>query len=169
MITKETLETRLREATDTLLNMARESSWNAISNHCRYILSAIKFEQFNNVFAERKIRIAENNKKEPVSLADIMPALLDMYSNLYDINLYIHLAKKKLTIIDIRYFPKSLQEEDYRKTIANNPPMLHCKVAIPPYAHELNLPKPQQRFDINWEHNPWHHQWKMFWWRSKTQ
>lgn len=149
------------EATVSLLNMARELSWNDISGNCRYIISEIKEYQVN-FFEERKIRIAENNKKNPVPLVDMMPVLMDLYSNLYDINLYVYNAKKELTIIDIRYYQKSSLEPDYGKTVQEDAPMLHCKVEMPPYYDEKKI-----KFDINWVHNSLNHRWKMFWWRRK--
>ncbi|MBN8851371.1 MAG: hypothetical protein J0H07_05890 [Sphingobacteriales bacterium] len=45
---------------------------------------------------------------------------------------------------------KSSLDNDYRKKVFNDPPMLHLKVAIPPWATDK-----KEKFNINWEHNEW--------------
>ena len=60
-----------------------------------------------------------------------------------------------MTIIDIRYYPKSSLNEDFRLTVINNSPMLHCKVAIPPW-----LAEEKSKFNVNWKHYPLFNKWK---------
>ena len=62
-----------------------------------------------------------------------MTKLKDIYDSIYDINLYVYKCEEHRTIIDIRYYPKSKLDADFFKTVINNPPMLHCKISIPPY------------------------------------
>ena len=80
-----------------------------------------------------------------------MPELTRMYHNLYDINLVIYSARKELTVIDIRYYPKSALDHEYRQTVLDKPPMLHCKVAMPP-GLDPGFDETIKKFDINWEH-----------------
>ncbi len=49
---------------------------------------------------------------------------------------------------DIRYYLKSSLEEHYREQVIHHPPMIHSKVANPPWLSEK-----KEKFDINWEHN----------------
>ena len=161
-ITPTTLEADLKEATHALLRMAHESAWNTLSDHCVYIVSEIRNE--GDFSVERQNRNAENKHKDPQPLSAVMPELLGRFSNLYDINLYIHQAKRDSTIIDIRYFPKSSLEPEYQLKEKDRAPMLHAKVGIPPWHFDKS-----QQFDINWELQPWRIRWHMFWARLRLR
>ncbi|WP_221417975.1 hypothetical protein, partial [Fulvivirga kasyanovii] len=65
-------------------------------------------------------------------------------------------------IIEVQYYLKSSLEKDYLEDVRNNDPMLHCKVAIPPY-----LTNNQHKFDINWQLGGIRYQWQLLWWRLK--
>jgi hypothetical protein len=162
-MTPDTLEKALNDAVVTLLSLARELTWNKISNNCKFILSEIENSE-HNFFEQRKLRKIENDNKTPAALQDLVPLLLKQYENLYDINLHIYKSTKDLTIIDIRYYPKSSIEEEFRMKIKDQQPMLHCKVSTPPYNFEK-----KEKFDINWEHNNFWHKWKMFWWKFNSR
>lgn len=137
--------------------MARELSWNKISDNCKFILSEIKNSEEN--FHVQRVSIKkENDKKVPIIFSEIMLPLQNLYDNLYDINLHIYKADRHLTVIDIRYYPKSSLDPDYRQKVIQNPPMLHCKVAQPPW-----LTDKKEKFDINWENKQWLIRWKLFW------
>jgi hypothetical protein len=128
-----------------------------------FILSEIRDDQEN--FLKQTIRRKkENDKKVPVTLSEIAPVLQNLYGNIYDINLHIYKASRQLTVVDIRYYPKSALERSYRLTVVNKPPMLHCKIAMPPWLSER-----KEKFDINWEKKPWQLRWKLFWIRQKRQ
>lgn len=99
-----------------------------------------------------------------MTLEELMPGLQQLYDNFYEINLHIYRATKNMTIIDFRYFPKSGLDEDYRLRVLHNLPMLHCKVAQPPW-----LSDKKEKFDINWEHKQWLINWKLFWSRRKLK
>lgn len=163
-MTKENLHSDLAEATDKLLGMAREHSWNTISNNCLYIISEIKDSNGNNLFEQRKIRKKVNHDKEPKRLDTVVTALEGIYENLYDVNLYVFKSTSKQTVVEIQFYPKSSLEKDYLEKVKDNDPMLHCKVAIPPYSNE-----DKSKFDINWELGGPRHEWKMFWWRKRTK
>src|SRR5690606_25322255 len=105
-----------------------------------------------------------NDKKVPVTFLEIMPSLQNLYDNLYDINLHIYRADKYLTVVDFRYYPKSSLNQDYRQSVLDKPPMLHFKIATPPW-----LMDKKQKFDINWEHKQWLINWKLFWARQKLK
>src|SRR5690349_7251276 len=105
-MTKDTLHKEIEEAIPKLLDLGRELSWNKISENCKFILTEIKDSQ-ENFHVHRILRKKENDKKVPVTFSEIMPALQSLYDNLYDINLHIYRADKRLTIVDIRYYPKS--------------------------------------------------------------
>jgi hypothetical protein len=104
------------------------------------------------------LRKKENDKKVPLTLIELMPALHSLYDNFYDINLHIYKAEKNMTIIDFRYYPKSSLDPNYRLKVLHNPPLFHCKVAHPPW-----LADRKKKFDINWEHKQWLINWKLFW------
>lgn len=163
LITPNTFQRELETAVPQLLDLARRVTWNAISNNCKFILSEIKYSD-TNFSEQRETMIKENEKKIPVLLEELMPTLQKNYNNFYDINLYIYKSTKKMTVIDIRYYPKSSLDDEYGQTIINNPPMLHCKVPTPPW--RVNE---QEKFNINWEHNTLMNNWKMFWARQKLK
>jgi hypothetical protein len=174
IITKESLPEQIGDATTSLLKLARESCWNNISDNCRFILSEIKEDSSVKNFIElRGLRKTINDKKHPEPLDNILPRLLSIYANLHDINLYIYRSSKNLTIIEIAYYLKSSLEPDYQKTITNDPPMLHCKVAIPIYSTDSEFKfdysaASKRKFDINWEHQTFfYHRWQIFWYRFK--
>jgi len=162
-MTKDTLQKEIEEAVPKLLDMARELSWNKFSDKCKFILSEIKDSE-ENFHVQRVLRKKENDKKVPVTFSEIMPTLQNLYDNLYDINLHIYRAATHLTIVDTRYYPKSSLDPDYRPKVIHNPPMLHCKIAQPPW-----LTDKKEKFDINWEHKQRLIQWKLFWMGQKRQ
>jgi len=151
-----TLHEEIEKAIPMLLNMAKDLSWNKISDNCRFILSEI-INSDSTAHEERDRRLKENKKKAAVAFSEIMPVLRRLYENFYDINLFIYKSSKKLTVIDIRYYSKLSLDEDYRQKVINDPPMLHCKVAMPPWLFEK-----KEKFNINWEHNKTWILWKYF-------
>jgi len=160
---KENLYKDLSDAVQSLLKLARESSFNDISENCTCIISEIKHSD-KNFFDQYKIRKADNDKKKPKLLTDIIVDLETLFPNLYDVNLYVYKADKNSTLIEIQYFPRSSLDIEYQKTSATQETMLHCKVAIPPYASDS-----KEKFDINWQLGTINHKWKMFWWQRKTK
>jgi hypothetical protein len=156
-MTKDTLHKEIEEAIPKLIDLGRELSWNKISDNCKFILTEIKDSQ-EDFHVQRILRKKENDKKVPVTFSEIMPVLQNFYDNFYDINLHIYRADKRLTIVDIRYYPKSSLDQEYRQKIIDNPPMLHCKVATPPW-----LSDKKGKFDINWERKQLLIRWNLFW------
>ena len=161
---KENLHNDLTEGTEKLLGMARDHSWNPISNNCLYIISEIKDSNGKNFFEQRKIRKKVNRNKEPKELQVVVSELNCIYENLYDVNLYVFESTSKQTVVEMQFYPKSSLDRDYLEKIKNNAPMLHCKVAIPPYSND-----DKSKFDINWELGGFRHNWKMYWWRKRTK
>lgn len=158
-MTKETLKSEIQLAITALLEMAEETCTNTLSYNLTYLVSEIKSNHLN--FAEeRKIRIRENNSKRPISFNQAIDQLLNQYDNLYDISLSVHKAKKNQTIIDVRFYPLSSLDPEYREIARKRAPMLHCKIANPSY-HKGN------KFDVNWEHGGLKHAWKLYWYRKK--
>ncbi len=160
---KENLYKEISDAVQSLLKMARESSFNNISDNCKFIISEIKHSD-KNYFEQNKIRKKDNDKKTPKPLTDTIVELETMYENLYDVNLYVYKADSHSTIIEIQYFPRSSHDIDYQKISATQETMLHCKVAVPAYASDN-----KEKFDINWQLGTLNHKWKMFWWQRKTK
>ncbi|WP_299126245.1 hypothetical protein [uncultured Winogradskyella sp.] len=158
---KENLEQSLREATSSLLEMARNSCWNKISDNTSYIISEIINDE-RNFFDRRIERKKVNEKKKTKSLEQITAELKDIYENLYDINLYVYKSKKESTIIEIQYYPKSSLESDFYETVKENNPMLHCKIGLPNYRKNDT-----KKFDVNWELGGIRHEWNSFWSRLK--
>jgi len=146
-MTSASLSDDINQMVPRLLNMARGLTWNTISDNCEFILSEIQDTPID-ADEHRKSSKRQNEVKHPVPLHALLPTLRLLYSNLHDINLVIYQAKRERTIIDIRYYPRTSLSEAYRQQVAANPPMLHCKVAIPPW---LASATKQEKFDINWE------------------
>jgi len=160
---KENLYKEISDAVQSLLKMARDSSFNNISDNCKFIISEIKHSD-KNFFEQNKIRKIDNDKKTPKPLTDTIVELETMYANLYDVNLYVYKADSHSTIIEIQYFPRSSHDSEYQKISATQETMLHCKVAVPAYASDN-----KEKFDINWQLGTLKHKWKMFWWQRKTK
>ena len=78
-----------------------------------------------------------------------MTAILNLYDDLFDINLHIYKTTSELTIVEVRYYLKSSIDEEYRQEVLHNPPMLHCKIAFPSWFSA----EEKEKFDINWELN----------------
>jgi hypothetical protein len=154
-MTKETLFTDLSKASNSLLQLAREVSFNTISDNCLYIISEIP-NALIDVETKRRINNRKNRIKKPVELNEATADIEILYPVLHDINLVIYKPKKNLTIIDIRYFSRNSLDLEYRKLVENNPPMLHSKVAFPPYHND------GEKVDINWETGNLRHHWNMF-------
>jgi hypothetical protein len=131
-MTPNTFQRELETGVPQLLDLARSLTWNTLSNNCKFIFSEIK-DTDKDFVEQQQLMIEENEKKNPVLLDELMPTLQKSYSNFYDINLLVYKSTIKMTVIDIRYYPKSLLDDEYQQTIINNPPMLHCKVTIPPW------------------------------------
>jgi len=151
----------LNDAKLKLLEMARESCWNKISEECEFILSEIDDNRASNFLEKRKLRNEENLIKSPTALKDCVKELTNIFSDLYDVNLYIFQSKKAKTIIEIRYFLKSKLELDYQRKVYDKDPMLHCKIGIPPYHTNKEI-----KYDINWELGGLRDKWNMFCWRT---
>ena len=166
-VTKENLNRQIKEATNTLLEMAKEHSWNKISSNVRYVIKKVKTEitEGENLFQTNRIRKRLLSLKERLNLESAIKQLKSEFENIYLIELYIFKASKKETIVEIEILEKSELDAEYRKTVLNDSPMLHCKVAIPPY---IGLEK-KDKFDINWQLETIEYKWKIFWWRRKMK
>ena len=162
-MTLDTLEKDINEVIPTLFEMARSLTWNNISENHKFILTEIK-DNSENFHERRKKNKQENDKKNPISLTELMPTLRALYDNFYDINLHIYKSTKSLTIIDFRYYPKTSLDKDYRLKVLNNSPMLHCKVSMPTF-----LSYKKEKFDINWEHKSWLIKLKVLWQKKKLR
>ncbi|MGC4099792.1 hypothetical protein [Ferruginibacter sp.] len=155
------LQSDIEEMVTRLLAMARDMTWNKISDNCKFILSEIK-DSTDAFYAQKRKQKKENDLKTPVTLQEQMPALQKLYEDLYDINLHIYRTTKEYTVIDIRYYLKSSLDEAYRQQVLQNKPMLHCKVSTPNWLSDKN-----EKFDINWERKEWLIKWKMYWMRQR--
>jgi hypothetical protein len=155
-MTLQALKSELEAAVSSLFSLAEELTWNRLSHNCKFILTEIK-DNAENCHEQRRLRKLENDKKISLTLEEILPALQALYDNLYDINLQIYRSRKTETVIEIRYYPKSSLDEEFRQKIMDKPPMLHCKISMPPW-----LMKRNKQFDINWEHNIGLNKWRFF-------
>ncbi|WP_298782758.1 hypothetical protein, partial [uncultured Polaribacter sp.] len=162
------LQEKIRKATSSLIDMAKDMCWNKISENYEYIKSEIDESIGKNSFERAKIRKKVNDKKTAKSLSEIVSELNAIYENLYDINLHIYKSLPNKTIIEIRYFLKTSHTAEFYPTIKNNSPMLHCKVGIPPYfSKHPNSAEKQKIFDVNWELGGIRHELNKFWWEMK--
>jgi hypothetical protein len=142
------LAAAIQEAVPQLLALGRSLAWNTISDRCLFIVSEITDEP-TNAHQRRRLTKCLNDAKQPLPLADLAPALHQLHGNLHDINLFIYRATREATVVDIRYYPRSSLTPAYRAQVATLPPMLHVKVATPPW---LTQAQPLPKFNINWEH-----------------
>ena len=162
-MTLETLENEIEQAIPRLFEMARNLTRNKIFQNYKFILTEIK-DSSENFHEQRKINKLVNDKKVPMSLMELMPTLKKLYNNFYDINLHIYKSTRNITIIDFRYYPKSSLDQDFRLKVLDNPPMLHCKVAHPPW-----LSDKKEKFDINWEHYEGLNKLRLLWLKVKLR
>lgn len=149
--------------TKKLIELSKRLCWNDLSNSCTNILSEITNTEKN--FNENRIgRKRTNAKNKPLGLKQVSKELEKLYSNLYDVNLYVYRATKAKTIIEIQYFLKSSLEKDYFEKIKDNSPMFHCKVSTPIY-----LKTKDKKFDVNWELGGLRFKWNMFWYKRRVK
>ncbi|SEW36999.1 hypothetical protein [Chitinophaga arvensicola] len=158
-----TLETDIGKATLKLLEMARDSTWNNISDNCKFILTEVKNSQ-DSFHEQRKLNKKVNDKKVPVTLTELMPTLENLYDDFYDINLHIYKATKTVTVIDFRYYTKSFHDKEYQDKISHDPPMLHSKIAIAPWVSDK-----KEKFDINWQHYKGLNRLRLIWMKLKPK
>lgn len=138
-------ENEIKKAIPELFKIARSLTWNNLSENYSFIITEVKTSN-ETLQEQRKANKKVNDQKTPVSFIELMRTVRTLYPYLYDVNLEIYRAKRNITIIDFRYYPKSSLNQDYKQAISNNPPMLHCKIAHPPAFPE------NEKFDINWQH-----------------
>ncbi|RZJ88593.1 MAG: hypothetical protein EOO60_10895 [Hymenobacter sp.] len=148
-------------AVPQLLQLARSLTWNNISDNCIFIISEITDEP-TNAYQRQRLTKRLNDAKRPLSLAALAPALHQLHGNLHDINLYVYRAAPEVTVVDIRYYPRSSLSPAYREQVATRPPMLHVKVTPPPW---VAWAQPPPKFDINWEHQVIWTWWRTWWFR----
>ncbi len=160
---KESLYTELSEAVQSLLKLARESSYNNISDNCFFIILETKHDYINS-FERNILRKIENKRKKAKTLLKITDELEFLYPNIYDVHLYIYKAKKNSTIIEIEYSPRSSSISDNNKDIQPQEPRIYCQVPIPIYSYYK-----KDKFDINWQLNTVNHKWRMFLWKLKNK
>lgn len=70
-MTKKNLQVVVKRSTRSLVEIAKDHSWNDISNNYTYILSEIESNEAHNVWEERKLRRSVNDQKVPKSLDQI--------------------------------------------------------------------------------------------------
>lgn len=159
--TNKNIEEQIGNLTISLLEMVNLYCWNDISENLVYILSDISKVEGENFFIQRRNKNKLNKKAKPKNFNEAILNLKEIYDSIYDINLYVYKSEKYRTIIDIRYFPKSELDPDHLKTVVNITPMLHCKIAHPPY-----FKNEEKKFDVNWELGGINYHWNMFWWKA---
>ncbi|TPG58952.1 hypothetical protein [Hymenobacter nivis] len=146
-------------AVPQLLKPRRSLTWNDISDHCLFVLSEITDEP-TDAHQRRRQTKRLNDAKQPLPLADLAPALHQLRGNVHDLNLYIYRATRGVTIVDVRYYPRSSLAPAYRAQDAELPPLLHVKVATLPW---VALAQRQPKFDVNWERQVTRTWWRMRW------
>lgn len=130
-----------------LITLAKKHCWNDFPDSYSVIFSEIS-NDYKSFDEERKRRLRLNAKKTPLSIEDAEQELNRIIEYIYDINFLVYKVTPEKTIIEIRSYFKSSLDPEYRITVKNTPPMVHCKINTPPHNKELH-----SKFDINWEHN----------------
>ena len=158
--TSDNIKSQLEGASQSLIKLARESSYNRISNNLKYIIRIVdqEFESVGSFFDQYKLRKKINETKPILSLDDTANDLKKYFDVIYEINLSVFKSSNTTTIIEIE-----IREKDETVELREGAPFLHCNVGIPPYA------KNKEKFDINWQLGTWDHKWKMFWWQRRTR
>lgn len=154
------MEMEILNGTKRLLQLARNNTWNAISDKCEYILSEIKNTGINST-NQNVVKQKEKLHKKAFDLSIVIIKLENLYESLYDVNLYIYRAKKDKTIIEVQYYLKTSLDTAFQMSVIDNDPMLHCKLPLPPYIKDRS----EKKFDIHWQFGTIHHKWNMFWWK----
>lgn len=95
------LEENIKLTVSSLEILIKEKCFNKISNNYLYILSNINDFENTNFHEQKKISNRINNKKTPVKIDHALKVLSEIYSDLYDVNLYVFKAKKNITVIEI--------------------------------------------------------------------
>ena len=147
------LRRNLAEHTEALIQLAKGTCKGNFSENVTYILSEIDPNPLGTAFDHRKKRVRENNKKLPIAFEEASEKIAAQYANLYDVQLFIHRARREQLII-----LKTALSEEHQKRVSDQEPMYHVKVSIPPY--RLNE---TEKFDVNWEHTIWNTRWRLFW------
>ncbi|WP_312395318.1 hypothetical protein [Chryseobacterium sp.] len=144
---KENLSSEIQEAVLNLFKIVELHCWNKVSANIQYILSDInEIKEELSESEKRRLQNRINNKKIPIDFEKAIEFLRDEFSDLYDVNLYIFQSKKKITIVDIRYFRKSNLDANFLVRVKDNSPMLHSKLSLPIYYRD-----DFKKFDVNWE------------------
>ncbi|GAA3771439.1 hypothetical protein [Flavobacterium ginsengiterrae] len=151
------IEEEIKNLTTLLFQLADHCCWNTLSKNVVFIISNISDVESEIFPKQRDLRNKQNKNKTPKSFEEAIADLKEIYDSIYDINLYVYKSEKRKTILDIRYFLKSNLDPDFLKTVADNSPLLHSKIAHPPYLRK------NEKFDINWELGGTRHHWKTFW------
>lgn len=157
-MTTETLSATLAQATANLLKMARETTWNTISEEVRYVIRKTDLAENGNLIDSNRMRKQILDAAPVLTFEQALETLREQYPHLYLIHLYIFRALRNRTIVEIELMEKNQLEGDYRLTVEEKVPEWHCKVAIPPYQSAA-----KEKFDINWPVGSWEYRWKMFW------
>lgn len=149
---------QLRWSTNTLLELARETCWNTLSNDCVYLITRISESDDREI---KKKKLPRNTKL--LTLEELAVELEKLYPQIYDLCFFIYQAEKSRTIIEVQYFPKSARESDFLLEVQDQAPMIHHKIKIPPYWRDKTKP-----FDVNWELGGFRHYWYLFWKTNST-
>ncbi len=173
IIIKENLKQNIEQATTLLLQMARDLCWNNIKDEVKYVIKKVNLEveSTENFHTRNKRRKKVLNQEKRLILDSTIKELSSDFDNIYLIELYIFKAEKKETIVEIEVLERSelTDRSDFdseaNKNYLHQNMMLHCKVPVPPYAHEDKKIK----FNINWQLGTLDHKWKLFWWRRKIK
>ncbi|CAM1371821.1 hypothetical protein [Tenacibaculum xiamenense] len=152
------LKTKIEELTQALFELVEETCWNKLSKNMFYFISEIiPFDEEQKNIDTKPTPLKSVTLK---SLDEIADDLFVLYPNLYDVNFYVYQSFYDKTIIQIKYFPKSSITKNTFRNLETTPPMFHCKISLPVYAKERN-----KKFDINWEHGGFRHEWNLFWYK----
>lgn len=165
--TLESLPDRINDAVQDLLKMARDLSFNRISDNLFFIISKpeAEYEPSANFYEKNKLRKKLNDAKPAMTFDAAVDWLRQHFDSIYEINLIVYRAEKKKTTIEICIREKNGVDRETPSYL----PMLISKVGIPPYADNsiswngYNSHPVRKKFDINWELNPWNHRWKLYW------
>jgi hypothetical protein len=155
----DTIKMDLLNASQSLLTMARDLTYNNISDNLFFLIRIVDddYNQMSSIIERNKLRKKINESKPILTIENATKELENIFDQAYEINLYIYRVENNRTIIDIEVtiFDKSFSNK-------KETPIFHCKVPIPPYLYQT-----KEKFNINWQLGTWGFKWKMFWWKQK--
>ena len=98
----ETLREEINAATHSLLQIARESCYNSISDNVQYVLQIADQKLENgNFYQQFKLKKKLIQSSPRLQSEALLNQLYSIYDQIHQMDLYIHKAEKRLTLVEV--------------------------------------------------------------------